>query len=338
MQHLLHLTHNDLVRAGAEQFDVYIDALEAAFLAQADGDVVQPLKPYVRREEHVHVADRIIAMPAYVGGAVHSSGMKWIGSKHDNPAVAGVPRANALIILNDPDTNAPVAVLDGTLISTMRTAAASAIAMKHLAVAGPTTMGVLGAGVIGWAQVEAALHVRPTIDAVRVYDLDDRASGAWEERSRAGLTVTRVDSAAAALDGAEIVAACTTASDGYVPAEWLADGSLFLNVSLNDPLPEVVRASDKVVVDSWEQCNRMDKLLHRMTTNGEFSEMELHAELHELVSGAKSGRQDEGERIFFNPMGMAIEDVAAATYLYRLAAHEGLGTRFPLGATAGVTA
>ena len=107
-----------------------------AFALHARRETVQPLKPYLRWRPDGHIADRIIAMPAYVGGDRPVAGLKWIGSKHDNPARAGLERASALIVLNDPDTHYPVAVMEGALISAARTAAVTAVAARHLALAG----------------------------------------------------------------------------------------------------------------------------------------------------------------------------------------------------------
>src|SRR5690349_588023 len=125
---LLYMNRSDIVKVGGASSQLYMEALHDAFIQHAQGNIVQPLKPYLRiGEGKGHIADRIIAMPAYIGSEDPIAGLKWIGSKHDNPARHGLERASALIILNDPTTNYPLAVLEGGLISSMRTAAITAL-------------------------------------------------------------------------------------------------------------------------------------------------------------------------------------------------------------------
>ena len=113
---LLYLSRADVVAAAGTGSDVFVKAVAGAFALHARKETVQPLKPYLRWRPDGHIADRIIAMPAYVGGPAPVAGLKWIGSKHDNPSRAGVERASALIVLNDVDTHRPVAVMEGAVI------------------------------------------------------------------------------------------------------------------------------------------------------------------------------------------------------------------------------
>ena len=119
---LRYLSRSDIAGLGGDRSDLYMEAVEAGFRPHAAGDFVQPLKPYLRSPRTDHIADRIIAMPAWIGGAQPMAGLKWIGSKHDNPSARGLPRASAVIVLNDPETNYPIAVMEAGLISAMRTA------------------------------------------------------------------------------------------------------------------------------------------------------------------------------------------------------------------------
>ncbi|MQH23777.1 2,3-diaminopropionate biosynthesis protein SbnB, partial [Escherichia coli] len=121
---MLYLNRSDIEQAGGNHSQVYVDALTEALTAHAHNDFVQPLKPYLRQDpENGHIADRIIAMPSHIGGEHAISGIKWIGSKHDNPSKRNMERASGVIILNDPETNYPIAVMEASLISSMRTAA-----------------------------------------------------------------------------------------------------------------------------------------------------------------------------------------------------------------------
>jgi N-[(2S)-2-amino-2-carboxyethyl]-L-glutamate dehydrogenase len=150
---LLYLNRQDVATAAGSSSAVFVEAVTHALALHARRDVVQPLKPYLRRRPDGHIADRIIAMPAYLGGDEPVAGLKWIGSKHDNPDRLGLERASALIVLNDPESHYPIAIMEGGLISAGRTAAVTAVAARHLAREGFSSMACVGCGPIGRTQV-----------------------------------------------------------------------------------------------------------------------------------------------------------------------------------------
>ena len=168
---LLYLNRQDIAAAGGSSSEVFVEAVTQALTLHARGDIAQPLKPYLRWRSDGHIADRIIAMPAYLGGANPVAGLKWIGSKHDNPDNLGLERASALIVLNDAETHYPVAVMEGGLISAGRTAAVTAVAARHLAREGFRSLACVGCGPIGRTQVLTLLEQFPSIETVRLYDL-----------------------------------------------------------------------------------------------------------------------------------------------------------------------
>src|SRR5919202_1085329 len=131
---ILYLSKSDILRLDGDSSCLYVDAVRHALTLHARGEIVQPLKPYLRwGGEGAHIADRIIAMPAYLGGETPVAGLKWIGSKHDNPSRRNLPRASALTLLNDAETHYPLAIMEGSLMSGMRTAAVTAVAAAYLA-------------------------------------------------------------------------------------------------------------------------------------------------------------------------------------------------------------
>src|SRR5690606_30325529 len=134
MTTIRYLNREHIRLAGGDSSELYVEAVGNALALHAEGDYVQPLKPYLRANGQAgHIADRIIAMPAHIGGGAPVSGLKWIGSKHDNPSARGLERASGVIVLNDPATNYPLAILEASLISGMRTAAVTVIGARHLA-------------------------------------------------------------------------------------------------------------------------------------------------------------------------------------------------------------
>ena len=329
---LLYLSRADVVAAAGEGSGTFVDAVAEAFALHARREITQPLKPYLRWRAGGHIADRIIAMPAYVGGDEPMAGLKWIGSKHDNPDRAGLERASALIVLNDPDTHYPVAVMEGALISAARTAAVTAVAARYLARPGFTTLTCVGCGPIGTRHVFTLLEHFPSLASVWLYDLKESAAVALAERVTAHRPKVEVRIAAdaeSAVRAGEVIVTATVADRPWLPAAWLQPGALLCNVSIMDAAKDVFLSADKVVVDDWEQCNREGKVIHQLTTEGSFSRDQLHAELGEVVTGDRPGRENDAEVILLNPMGMAVIDVACAKAIYYGALRAKIGTWLP---------
>ncbi len=325
---LLYLSRNDVAHAGGSSSHLFVDAVARALHLHAGGGFAQPLKPYLRWRPDGHVADRIIAMPAYLGGSQPVAGIKWIGSRHDN-ARLGLDRASALVVLNDPETHFPVAVLEGGLISLWRTAAVTVLAARHLARPHFRSVAVVGCGPVGTLQVRGLLEHATSVTEVRLFDLRPEAAetlAAAAARRFPDVAFRVMPSAEKALHGAEVVVTATIAASPWLPPEWLAPGSFLSNVSLMDAFPEVLLEVDKVVVDDWDQCNREGKVIHRLVSEGRFSRTDVHAELGQVLVGDRPGREDADERIALNPMGMAVEDVACAQAVRDRALDAGIGT------------
>lgn len=330
---VLYLSRSDIRKVGGASSDLYVRAVRRALALHAEGKVVQPLKPYLRASENGHIADRIIAMPAHLGGDRPISGLKWIGSKHDNPSRRGMERASGLIVLNDPETNYPVAVLEAGLISGMRTAAVTVVAAQHLACPGFSRVACIGCGAIARMQLQAVLEQFSHVDAVFLYDLSPEAAArlaADLRQSFPRVAVRVAETAEAAVREGEVVITCTVADRPYIPFAWLRRGAFVSNISIMDLHKEVFLLADKVVVDDWDQGNREKKVLHQLVLEGRFSRERLHAELGEIVIGKKPGRERDDEIIVLNPMGIAVEDVASAQEIYERAQAAGVGTRLSL--------
>lgn len=327
---ILYLSKSDIIQLGGARSFPYIEGVRRALALHAEGSITQPLKPYLRwRGDANHIADRIIAMPAYLGGSTPIAGIKWVGSKHDNPSRWGLPRASAIVVLNDPETHYPIAIMEGSLISGMRTAAVTAIAARHLAVAGFRHVACVGCGPIAHMQLLTLIEQFPAITAVHLYDLSSEAAQRFVDQL--GQHFPHIDyrvasSAEDAVRAGEVVLTCTTVAQPYLPFAWLRPGAFLSNVSIMDVHKEVFLKADKVVVDDWDQSNREKKIINQLVLEGLFSRERLHAELGEIVIGRRAGRESNAEIILLNPMGMAIEDVACAQEFYRLARAANLGT------------
>jgi len=324
------LTQSDLQKCGATDLDLVGDALEEMFRIHADGHFTSPPSSFLKRPECPHVADRIIGLSAHLGGSFEIEGMKWIASAHRNPS-RGLPRANAVIVLNDPDTRLPIAIMEGGLISAMRTAVVQGLAARYLMRPGARSVGLVGAGRIGALTLYVISKWFPHLDQYRVFDLNSERSAAFAEHlKKHDVEIEVTETFQDALAPADIAVAATTAEEAYIPPECFKEGSVFMNVSLMDPTFEMVELADKIVVDDWIQCSHSDRVLARMNQQGIRTRKDLHAEFGEIVKGERPGRERDEERIFWNPFGLAIEDLAVAMAVYRRACELGVGTRVEL--------
>lgn len=330
---LLYLSQSDLAGLGAASSHVYVEAVTEGLALHARGETVQPLKPYLRWPAAPHIADRIIAMPCYLGGERPVAGIKWVGSREANPREHGLPRASALIVLNDAHTNYPIAIMEGALISGMRTAAVTAVAAKYLAAPGFSRLACIGCGPIARMQLTTLLEQFTSIERIYLYDHNTAAALTLKSTLEAvhpGVHCVVAQNAREAVGEGEVVVTCTTADKPYIEYDWLRPGAFISNVSIMDVHKEVFERADKVVVDDWEQSNREKKVIHQLVLEGRFSRERLHAELGELVLGTRPGRESAREIILLNAMGMAVDDLVCARRFYEKALAQSAGSKLPL--------
>ncbi|MBN3801988.1 2,3-diaminopropionate biosynthesis protein SbnB [Paraburkholderia sp. Ac-20336] len=330
---LLYLGRQDLIALGGNRSQPYVDAIADGLALHARRAFVQPLKPYLRWAGADHIADRIIAMPCYVGGNDPIAGLKWIGSRQHNPSRFGLERASAVIVLNDADTNYPVAIMEGGLISGMRTAAISAVATRHLARAGFTDVACVGCGPIAKMQMQTLLEQFASIRRIHLFDLSRDAMRAFSRELSERypqVAFEEMASAELAVRASDVIVTCTVTDTPYLEYAWLKRGAFVCNVSIMDVQKDVYEKADKVIVDDWDQSNREKKIINQLVLEGRFSREQLHAELGEIVIGERPGRENDDEIILLNPMGMALDDMVCARHFYRLATEQGVGTRLPL--------
>ena len=324
----LYLSHEDVQNAGGLDMKMIIKAVERALKMFNAGQVKIPHKIVLDLPPGERERGRMNALAAFIGGDWEVAGIKWVPSFPKNPYERGLPRANALIILNDTQTGIPLAVMDGTIISAMRTGAVGGIGTKYLAREDSKIVGIIGAGVQSRTQLMALCAVREIEDA-RVFDIaKERAQKFVDEmKAKLGIHIKYSKSADEAVKGADIVDTATVADEPIVKNTWLKKGALFIHIgSYVEEEYDVVLHSSKIVVDDWEVVkHRKTPVLARMFDEGLIKDEDIYANLDEIVAGKKPGRESDAERIFFAPIGMAHEDIAAASVIYERAKKEGIG-------------
>lgn len=330
---ILFLSDKQINSLAADSMPDVIHDVERALSLYVEGKCLVPDKAVMRwgtTPEDENVYGRINAMGGYLGGEYNMAGIKWIGSGPMNYK-KGLPRASVTIILNDPDTKLPLCVSEGTTISAKRTGAAGGCAVKYLARKDAAVMTIIGAGAQSRTQLEAALIVRPSIKKVYVNDLMfDRAEAFAKEQGAKypEVTIIPVENPEAACRESDVIVTVTLANDPIVHSAWIKKGCLMMNMADFEFTYDCVKLADKLVVDTWEGIkHRLVSTISLMARDGLVKDEDIYAQLGEIINGSKAGRENEDEIIYFNAVGMGIEDLAVAARGYKKAVELGVGTK-----------
>ncbi|MGW1723546.1 2,3-diaminopropionate biosynthesis protein SbnB [Streptomyces sp. NPDC002306] len=302
-----------------------VDLVEATYRLHGAGDSVNPPSYFLRFPDRPTA--RIIALPASIGGPQRVDGLKWISSFPAN-VNAGLPRASAVLVLNDHDTGYPFACLESSVISATRTAASAALAADRLSRdrPRPTRIGFVGTGLIARYIHTFLARTGWTFDAVGVHDLsaDSTAGfcGYLRQDGAAGpaIEVTVHDSPEKLIRASDLVVFATVAGSPHVtdPA-WFAHNPLVLHVSLRDLAPEILLASANVV-DDVEHCLKADTSPHlaeQLTGSRDF----LDGTLDDVMAGRVTLPTDRP--VIFSPFGLGVLDLAVGKFVYDEVARTG---------------
>lgn len=286
-----------------------VELVEATYRVHGAGDSVNPPSYFLRFPDRP--SSRIIALPASIGGEARVDGLKWISSFPENVR-AGIPRASAVLILNDPDTGYPFACLESSIISATRTAASAAAAADWLSRdrPRPTRVGFFGVGLIARYIHTFLVGTGWSFDDIGVHDLSaDSAAGfrCYLEQSGTTGRITVHDSAEQLIRHSDLVVFATVAGRPHVSdLSWFAHNPLVLHVSLRDLAPEILLASTNIV-DDVEHCLKADTSPHlaeQLTGNRDF----LHGTLDDVMAARVTVPADRP--VVFSPFGLGVLDLA----------------------------
>lgn len=330
----LYLQQEDVIACGGMDMAATMAAVEKAFSLYDRGQVIEPQAPVIRWGGLE--GRRVTMHPAWLGGEEEVMGIKWIPSNPENPITLGLPRSNALTIINDPHSGYPLAVMDGKLISDMRTGAVAGVGTRYLARPGADTVALLGAGPIARTQLMALQVALPAIRQVRIYDVrrENATRFTDQESARLGLApevfvITK--SAQEAVSGADVICGATNVglNDRYLEPGWLRPGALMINTSINDPTFDLVQQANLVVVDSRKQFQAEDTVLRACKDAG-LIDPEQVAEIGAIINGRQRGRRSPDDVILFSPLGMGMNDIINAKRVYENALRLGRGISLKL--------
>ena len=362
----IYLSERDMIRAGVTDMPACVDAMEEMFGLLASGDyrmaggnnnqhgaiIVFPDESPFPDMPKPTTDRRFMAMPAYLGGSFRTAGMKWYGSNIENRE-KGLPRSILTFVLNDADTGAPLAYMSANLLSAYRTGAIPGVGARHLARKDSRVVGIVGPGVMARTSLEAFMATCPNIDTVKIKGRGQAnvdAFRAWVASSFPAIKVIQVTTDEEVVRDSDIATFCASVATGdpskypIVRREWVRPGT-FLSMpapcNIDQPMEsgEIRKVLDFTgLYDAYAE--EMPKPIHRfipaigvrwldLVDEGRLDRGGLE-DLSRIVGGQAPGRQNDDEIIMLSIGGMAVEDVAWGTKVYRRAVAEGIGVSLNL--------
>jgi alanine dehydrogenase len=322
------LTRSDVqARLG---YDDCIAAVENAFRLHAEGRSLPPGVLGVQAPSggfHIKAAGLHLSRPYFA--------VKTNANFPENPKRHGLPTIQGVIVLCDADDGRPLAVMDSMEVTTRRTAAATAVAARHLARRSARTVTICGCGVQGRAQLAALSRVL-SIERAYAFDVDAGAAQryATDMVAELGIEVTSVGTLAEAVRRSDVCVTCTPSRQALLRKEDVRPGTFVAGVGADNPdkreLDPELMAASVLVVDVLEQCAAIGDLHHALAA-GAMTRDAVHAELADIITGRKPGRRTESEITVFDSTGTALQDVAAAAVVYEKAVAAGAVRTVALG-------
>lgn len=361
----LYLSEPDMIKAGVKDMASCVEVMEDMLVTLYKGDYVMgganhnshgcmitfPDDPQFEGMPKNADDRRFMAMPAYLGGNYQMAGMKWYGSNVENKQ-KGLPRSILMMMLNDKDTGAPLALMSANLVSAYRTGGIPGVGAKYLARKDSKVVSIIGPGVMGKTSLAAFVSVCPNLDTVKIKGRSQRSLDAFTSFIKEELpqikNIEICDSVEEAVRDSDIISFTTTVKDDvssfpYIKGDWVKKGALI-------SMPSAARFDDefllscKLVVDNsklyeaWEeeypyptypQMQIIGTKFTDLKHEGKISEKDI-IDLADIIENRHPGRESEEEVIVYSVGGMPVEDIAWGGTVYRNAKKLGIGIKLPL--------
>ncbi len=318
---MIYLNKEDLEQIGIN-WEETLEVIEKSIRCLGTEDFVQPLKPYLRFKD---LKNRIIAMPAYLGGDFDKAGIKWIAGFPDN-IYKSLPRANSMTILNNADNGLPEAIICSSLLSIIRTVAVSGLMIRgylRSRNSGKLNIGVLGRGPIGKYHIRMCEELFGE-NILNIYSNSLRPID--EETLEISSKVVDVSSSAELVAKSDIIITCTVPSENYLE-EKPTEGALILNVSLRDFGARIYESvKNAIIVDAWENVCRGGTDIEKMHLEYGLQRENVKT-LFDVIENKCMDEYHPNDTIMVNSMGMGIFDISIATYYYNKALEQSIGQK-----------
>ena len=361
----LYLSEEDMIKAGVKDMASCVEVMEDLLITLYKGDYVMgganhnshgcmimfPDDPQFEGMPKNADDRRFMAMPAYLGGRYQMAGMKWYGSNVDNKK-KGLPRSILMMMLNDKDTGAPLALMSANLVSAYRTGGIPGVGAKYLARKDAKVVSIIGPGVMGKTSLAAFVSVCPQVDTVKIKGRSQRSLDAFVKFVKEELpqikNIEVCDTVEEAVRDSDIISFTTTVRDDvasfpYISGDWIKKGALI-------SMPSAARFDDeflagcKLVVDNsklyeaWEEEYPYPTYPQVQIIGTKFTDLKhdgkIKAEdiidITDIIEKRRPGRESDDEIIVYSVGGMPVEDIAWGGTVYRNAVKMGIGINLPL--------
>ncbi len=361
----LYLSEEDMIKAGVKDMASCVEVMEDLLITLYKGDYVMgganhnshgcmimfPDDPQFEGMPKNADDRRFMAMPAYLGGRYQMAGMKWYGSNVDNKK-KGLPRSILMMMLNDKDTGAPLALMSANLVSAYRTGGIPGVGAKYLARKDAKVVSVIGPGVMGKTSLAAFVSACPQVDTVKIKGRSQRSLDAFVKFVKEELpqikNIEVCDTVEEAVRDSDIISFTTTVRDDvssfpYISGDWIKKGALI-------SMPSAARFDDdflagcKLVVDNsklyeaWEEEYPYPTYPQVQIIGTKFTDLKhdgkVKAEdiidITDIIEKRRPGRESDDEIIVYSVGGMPVEDIAWGGTVYRNAVKMGIGIKLPL--------
>jgi len=303
-----------------------VEVVRTAYETHGEGDSSLPQSTFLRFPDQLR--DRIVALPAYLGGGCRLAGIKWVSSFPENLHL-GMDRASAVLILNSPQTGRPEAVLEGSVISAKRTAASAALAAQCLLRGNKVgCVGIIGCGLINFEIARFLLAVFPEVESFLLFDKDEARAKQFENKCQRTFDQVGVEIAAdvnAVLRNSSLISIATTAVTPHLSElRECPRGSAILHISLRDLTPDVILSCDNVVDDVDHACRAQTSvhLAELLVGHRDF----IRCTLADILRGRAPARNGSEAVSVFSPFGLGVLDLAVGKLVRDLALQQGLET------------
>lgn len=362
----LYLSEPDMVKAGVKDMKQCVEVMERLLVTLNKGDYVMGGKNHNSHGCMIMFPDdpqfpgmpknaderRFMAMPAYLGGEYQMAGMKWYGSNVENKK-QGLPRSILMMMLNDKDTGAPLALMSANLVSSYRTGGIPGVGAKYLARKDAKTVAIVGPGVMGKTSLAAFVSVCPHLDTLKIKGRGQKSIDSFIEFTKKECpqikNITVCDTLEEAVRDSDIISMTTVVRDDvasfpYINGEWVKKGALISMPSAARFDDEFLAKKCKLVVDNaklyeaWEEEYPYPTYPQVQIVGTKFTDL-VHdgliqasdiIDITDVIQGKHAGRESDDEIIVYSVGGMPVEDIAWGGTVYRNAVAKGIGVKLPL--------
>lgn len=328
---ILFLKQEDVVKAGLLDMKQILEVTEKTYAMLGKGFIKNPPKTNTSIPDKANWQSFFNSMPCYIGGDVNIAGVKWAAESKKNATIPGIPYGIDISILSDPETVLPFCILDGTLITAMRTSAVGGVMAKYTAPSNAETATLVGAGVIGRTMVSAIHEALPQIKTMYLSDLDIKKAEEIAEEygdSYGVKIIPTTDSKAAALKS-QLIVGETTSRTPIIDKSWLTPGCGLVTMHSGEVSEEVVLSAENIAADYWTQLKMHVNPLSKLSQEGKIDEKEI-IDLCQLVLGEKKLRTSDDQFVMSASMGLGALDIMIGYQMYLNAMEQGIGTKLAL--------